>query len=273
MIEIKKVANDRMFLGGLLDYYFDKCVRYFNDVEDAYRIDEEVHAFLDSVGRPRFPHPGFGALLTDEEFLHSRQCDRILRLFVRNVDVIRFERLEFCKDGSFVDYNVRYTDIWSDDRLPHYYIIHHEPEQAYLLLDKYNGTLLPWRFHQVCASDDRQLVIGEHWDGKFRDYGLCAIRITNPPDKHIPNSNDINAEIVPFHQIMPGADIEQLPVIFPFGTNVPFHYTPLKEVEDIMFMSRLRRLMQNDHEDEDKDDEDPSTGSVDVSAEDVDLPF
>ena len=70
MIEIRKVENDRAFMGMLLDHYLDKSLRYFNDLDDAFRIHDEVVDYLKCKDLPEHPFPGFEQLLKDEEFLH-----------------------------------------------------------------------------------------------------------------------------------------------------------------------------------------------------------
>ena len=71
VIEIRKVENDRAFMGQLLDHYLDKSLRYFNDIDDAFRIHDEVVDFLERKGRSKNPFPGFEQFLPDRELLHS----------------------------------------------------------------------------------------------------------------------------------------------------------------------------------------------------------
>jgi hypothetical protein len=275
-MDIKKVENDRKFIGSLLDYYLDKSIRYFNDIDDAFLIHDEVVDFLEKKARPIDPFPGFEQLLEDDEFLDSEQCTRILKRFVRNVDVLRLDRLEFWKDGQCVDHNVRYIDIWEDDLLPHYFILHNEPRQAYLLLDRESGSLLPWRFHVLCPSSDKNIIIGEHLDEPFDNRGICAIRLRDRGLEDDMVDGRTTADPVPFETLMPGISPDDLPFIFPFGTNVPHLYIPLRSVQDIMFRHRMQELMNADDLDdpEESPDEEASNKYKDQpSVEDDGLPF
>jgi hypothetical protein len=243
MIEIRKVENDRAFMGMLLDHYLDKSLRYFNDLDDAFRIHDEVVDYLKCKDLPEHPFPGFEQLLKDEEFLHSDHADRILKRFVRNVDALQIDRLEYWKDEHFIDYNFRYINIWEDDRLPHYYILHDEPYQSYLLLDRESGRLLPYRFHLICPSDDRNIIIGEHLDDPFSNLGICAIRLRDADGSASDALDRPKADHIPFESVKPGQSPDDMLLIFPMGTNVPHQYIPLRSVEDIMFRHRMRELI------------------------------
>jgi hypothetical protein len=243
MIEIRKVENDRAFMGKLLDHYLDKSLRYFNDIDDAFRIHDEVVDFLEHQGRPKHPFPGFEQLLTDSEFLYSDHGDRILKLFVKNVDALQIDRLEWWTDGRFIDYNFRYINIWEDERIPHYYILHDEPYQAYLLLDKEAGRMLPYRFHVLCPMDDREIIIGEHLDEPFSAFGICAIRLRAPKGHEDDVPDRPGADHIPFESVKPGQSPDDMTCIYPLGTNVPHLYIPLRFGEDIMFRHRMQELI------------------------------
>ena len=276
MIEIRKVENDRAFMGGLLDHYLDKSLRYFNDLDDAFRIHDEVVDYLKLKDLPQHPFPAFEQLLTDSEFLHSEHGDRILKLFVRNVDALQIDRLEWWKDGQFVDYNFRYVNIWEDERIPHYYILHDEPNQVYLLLDKESGRMLNYRFYLICPSEDRNIIIGEHLDDPFSNLGICAIRLRESEGSE-PNAFDRpKADHIPFESVRPGQSPDDMFLIYPLGTNVPHLYVPLRSVEDIMFRHRMHELIHLKSFGEIRHDQDPNEiNKNDDQSSDADdmLPF
>ena len=276
MIEIRKVENDRRFMGKLLDYYLAKCIRFFIDVDDALRIQQDVEDFLETTGRSKDPFPGFEDLLTDDGFLRSKHGERILVRFVKNVEALQLDRLEFWKDGRCLDYNFRFTDIWEDDRLPHYFIIYNEPHQSYYLLDKHNANLLPWRLHVICPSDDKNIIIGEHFDEPFDSLGICAIRLRDQVPETDQTNPRISADAVPFETLMPGMSPDELPFVFPFGTNLPHLYIPLRSIQDILFRHRMQELMNADHleeTDENPDDDELHKYKDVKSGEDDGLPF
>lgn len=177
-------------------------------------------------------------ILTNELSLNNINLSNLIITCIKNFPLqFRTHKIEWWDGNTCLGCESEYTDIYEDERLPYFYILHTELFQSYKLLHKVSGRLLNFTFHDLCPSDDNSIINGRHMNGDLANYDFCAT--------HIDWSNE-NIEGTAKVVTNDNKEIFQN-LILPTSTNVSYFYIPCPNNIDFQFSYNIMNLIQSNY--------------------------
>ena len=177
-------------------------------------------------------------ILANKDANTKNQLDDFLAsLLIRYPIQFCTHRIEWYQNENLLGSNSRYTEVFEDPRLPHYYIFHVDLFQDFKLIHKSTGTLIGFRWHDLCPSSEENIINGRHLNGKLADYDFCStyIDITNT-DLETQAKAIINKDKSIYEEL-----------IIPTGTNVEYHYSPCKNKTDFEFNQKIISMVKSNY--------------------------
>ena len=114
-------------------------------------------------------------ILTNELALNNTNLSNLIITCIKNFPLeFRTHKIEWWDGNTCLGSESYYTDIYEDERLPYYYILHIDLFQSYKLLHKETGKLLNFTFHDLCPSDDNSILNGRYMSGDLSNYDFCS---------------------------------------------------------------------------------------------------
>jgi len=236
-IIFKKYQKTIQDYGTMLDQIMSKWAW---DSEDS--MYETAFSYYRALKNDIYPNKkediDIEEILTNELALNNTSLSNLIITCIKNFPLeFRTHKIEWWDGNTCLGSESYYTDIYEDERLPYYYILHIDLFQSYKLLHKETGKLLNFTFHDLCPSDDNSILNGRHMSGDLSNYDFCSTLVDWSND-------DIEGTV----KVLANKNKEIFQnLILPTSTNVPYSYIPCTNNIDFQFSHNVMNLVKSNY--------------------------
>ena len=236
-IIFKKYEKSILDYGRMLDQIMDEWAWDSEDLmyETAFSY---YRALKNDICPNRKEDVDIEEILTNELALNNINLSNLIITCIKNFPLkFRTHKIEWWDGNTCLGDEFEYTDIYEDERMPYFYILHIEPFQSYKLLHKETGRLLNFTFHDLCPSDDNSIINGRHMNGDLANYDFCSTFIDWSNQDLEGTAKVVTNDNKEFFQNL----------ILPTSTNVPYLYMPCSNYIDFQFSHNIMNLVKSNY--------------------------